>query len=101
MVQIAQDLRLGGVLLRPLPVPLPVGIEAVHVVDAGHIDSRTRIPVPVPRAAEVVGRFEYAQSAAGAAQTIGEVQACNTCAHYETSTSGVGRSVLDWPVIII
>src|SRR4029078_3722637 len=77
MVQITQNLRLGGVLLRPLPVALPVGIEAVHVVDAGYVDPGTPIPVPAPRAAEVVARFEYAQSMAGAAEPVGKVEARN------------------------
>src|SRR6185312_1641208 len=77
MVQITQNLRLGGVLLRPLPVALPVGIEAVHVVDARYVDPGTRIPVPVPRTAEVVGRFEYAQSVAGAGEAVHEIEACN------------------------
>src|SRR4029079_9949096 len=89
MVQITQNLRLGGVLLRPLPVALPVGIEAVHVVDAGYVDPGTRIPVPVPRAAEVVARFEYAQSMAGAAEPVGKVEARNARADDDDIDSGI------------
>src|SRR5262245_29266302 len=89
MVQVAQNLRRSGVLLRPLPVALPVGIEAVHVVDAGYVDASTRIPVPVPRAAEVIGCFEDAQSVAGAAEAVGKIKPCNTCAyHYDVE---IGR----------
>ncbi len=83
VVQIAQDLRLGGVLLRPLPVPPPIGIEAEHVVDARHVDPGTRVPVPVPRAAEVVAAFEHAQSVSGAAQAVGEIQPRDTRAHHD------------------
>ena len=43
----------------------------------GYVDPGTWIPVPVPGAAEVVGRLEYAQSVAGAAEPVGKVEARN------------------------
>ena len=54
---------------------MPVGIEAVHVVDAWDVDAGTWIPVPVPRAAEVVGRFENAQTVVGPAQPVSKIEA--------------------------
>ena len=80
--------------------PLPVGIEAVHVVDAGYVDPGTGITVPVPRAAEVVGRFEYAQSVPGAAQAVREVEAGNARADDDDVDVRLGRSVLAVSVII-
>src|SRR3954462_8697058 len=72
VVEIAQNLGLGGVLFGPLPAAAPLGIEAVHVIDAGYVDPGTRIPVPVPRAADIIARLEDAHGMPGAAQPMCE-----------------------------
>jgi len=56
--QIAQDLGLGRVFLRPGPGGLEVRIEGVAVIDGLDIAARTGISVPVPGAADVAGFFE-------------------------------------------
>ena len=74
VVEVSQDFRLGGVLLRPLPVAPPVGVEAEHVVDAGNVDACARVTVPVPGAAEVVRGLENAHAQTLAAETVHRVQ---------------------------
>ena len=53
-----QDLGLRGVLLGPRPVALELGIEAVRVVGRRDVAPGAGIAVPVPGAADVVGRLE-------------------------------------------
>ena len=75
VVQVTKDLGLGGVLLRPLPVARPVGVEAEHVVEAWDVDAGTRIAIPVPRAADVVSRLEDPHGQTGHAKAVRRVQA--------------------------
>ena len=56
--QVVQDLRLGGVLLRPGPLLLQLRVEAEGVVRGGDVAARPGIAVPVPRPADVVGHVE-------------------------------------------
>ncbi len=46
--------------LAPVPLLLEFFAETVGVLDGGHIASRARVPVPVPRATDIVGRFQNA-----------------------------------------
>src|SRR5262249_23820231 len=51
--QVAQDLRLRRVALRPVPRPLELRVEAVRVVDALDVAARAGVAVPVPGPADV------------------------------------------------
>jgi hypothetical protein len=53
VVEVGEDLGLGGVALRPLPLLLQVGVEGVGVVDAFDVAPAARVAVPVPGAAHV------------------------------------------------
>ena len=74
VVQVPQYFGLGGVLLRPLPVPRPVRVEAEHVVDAGDVDACAGVAIPVPGAAYVVTRLEYAHRKTREPETVCGVQ---------------------------
>src|SRR5205823_1918386 len=52
MVQVAKDLGLPGISLRPLPLLLELGRERERIVHARHVAPRARIAVPVPRATD-------------------------------------------------
>ncbi len=58
VVEVAQDLGLGRVLLRPLPLLFEFRVERVLVVEALDVATGTGVPVPVPGAADVAGRFQ-------------------------------------------
>ena len=70
-LEVSQDLGLGGVLLGPRPLALELGIEAVRVVGGRDVTPSARIAVPVPRAADVVGRLEDASREARARGACG------------------------------
>ena len=76
--EIAQDLGLGGVLLRPLPRRLQLGVERVAVVRRLDIASRTGIAVPVPGAADIVGGLQCHGREAGLAQAMKQIEAGET-----------------------
>src|SRR5262249_6827365 len=73
--QIAPDLGLGGVLLRPLPGGLQLRIEGVAVVGGLDIAARAGIAVPVPGAADIVGRFQAHRREARTAQAMEKIEA--------------------------
>ncbi len=54
VLEISQDLRLRGVALGPCPGLLQVVVERVGVVDAFDVAPRSRVAIPVPRAAHAV-----------------------------------------------
>ena len=83
MIQVAQDLRLRGVALRPLPLALQVGVEAVGVVDALDVAARTWIAVPVPRAAHAVGALQHDGGEPEAAQAMQHVEPREPGAHHD------------------
>ena len=59
VVGVAEDLRLGGVLLGPLPLLLEVLVEAVGVLHALDVAAGARVAVPVPGAADAVAGLEH------------------------------------------
>jgi hypothetical protein len=65
--EIAQDLGLGRVFLRPGPCGLEVGIEGVAVINGLDVAARPGLSVPVPGAADVAGFFEADRRQAGLA----------------------------------
>ena len=89
VVQVPQDLGLGGVLLRPLPVARPVRIEAEHVVDAGDVDAGAGVAVPVPGAADVVAGLEDAHRMTREPKTVRGVQTGEAGAHNHNIRVGV------------
>ena len=73
--EVAQDLRLGGVFLRPLPRVLQFRIERVAVVDGLDVAACAGIAVPVPGAADVAGLLDHGSRKAGLAQAMQEIEA--------------------------
>jgi hypothetical protein len=82
VVEVAQDLRLGGVPFGPLPLLLQVLGEGVGVLHALHVAARARVPVPVPGAADTVTRLEDADGEVRAPQPVQHVQAGETGPDY-------------------
>ena len=72
--EVAEDLRLCGVALGPLPLFVELRVPAVGVVDALHVAPRAGIPVPVPRAADVVARFDGDRCESHLSETMQQVQ---------------------------
>jgi len=70
MVQVAKDLRLGGVLLAPVPVLLKLLVKGVRVVHAFDIASRAGVAVPVPDSADAVCGLEDPDGQAVTAQPV-------------------------------
>ena len=75
VLQVTQDLALGRVALAPLPLLLELGVEAVAVVETLDVAACPRVPVPVPRAADVVGRLEGDCVDAELSAAVDQVQA--------------------------
>jgi hypothetical protein len=73
-LDVAQDLRLGRVLLGPGPGVLQLRIEAVRVVGGRNIAARPRIAIPVPGASDVVGGLEHAGREAKLPQAVQHVE---------------------------
>jgi hypothetical protein len=73
--EIAQDLGLGRVFLRPGPDLVEFRIERVAVVDGLDIAARAGIAVPVPGAADVAGFVETNGREAGLAQAMEKLEA--------------------------
>ncbi|MHC2282274.1 hypothetical protein ACVME8_008917 [Bradyrhizobium diazoefficiens] len=63
--EIAQDLGLGRVFLRPGPGRLEFRIEGVAVVDGLDAAARAGVAVPVPGAADIAGLFKGDRREAG------------------------------------
>jgi hypothetical protein len=75
VVQVAKDLRLGGVLLAPVPLLLKLLVKGIRVVHAFDIASRAGVAVPVPDSADTVRGLEHPDGQAGTAQPVQRVQA--------------------------
>ncbi|MHC2404108.1 hypothetical protein ACVMGC_008652 [Bradyrhizobium barranii subsp. barranii] len=73
--EIAQDLGLGRVFLRPGPGVIELRIESVAVVDGLDIAAGAGIAVPVPRAADIAGFLEGDRREAGLAQAMEKIKA--------------------------
>jgi hypothetical protein len=56
--QVAEDFRLRGIALRPLPLGLELGIEAIGVVQTFDVAAGAGVAVPVPGAADTVTGFD-------------------------------------------
>src|SRR5262249_901059 len=74
VAQVAKDLGLCRVALRPLPLLLQLGIEAVGVVEALDVAARTGVAVPVPRAPDVAGALQRQGREAERAEPVGRVE---------------------------
>ena len=72
--EVGEDLRLRGVFLRPGPVLLEAGVEAVGVVGRGHVAAGTGIAVPVPGPADVARVVEHHGAQPEPAQPVEHVQ---------------------------
>ncbi len=75
VLEVAQDLGLRGVALRPPPLGQQLRREGVGVVDALDVAARARVPVPVPGAADVVAPLEGAGAQPEGAQAMEQVEA--------------------------
>ena len=75
MIHVAQDLRLGAVALRPLPVLLQLVRERIGVLHALHIAAAAGIAVPEPRAADTAASFVHPHSEAQLAQAVERIEA--------------------------
>ena len=75
-VDVAQDLALGGVLLRPVPLLLELSGERIAVVDALHVAARTRVPIVIPGSADIGRRLEHPYRQPLGPQFVQGVQAC-------------------------
>src|SRR5690606_3064246 len=75
VVEVAQDLGLGGVALGPLPLLLQLAGEGVGVVGALHVAPGAGVAVPVPRAAHAVALLDDGHGHPLLAQAMEEVEA--------------------------
>src|SRR5262249_32077061 len=75
VVQVPQDLGLGGVALGPRPLLLDLGRERIAVVHRLDVAAGPRIPVPPPRSADAAGGVEAPDREAEGAQPVVRVQA--------------------------
>ena len=80
-IQIAQDLGLGGVLLRPVPLLLELLGKRVAVVDALDVTACPRIPVVVPGAADFGSGLEHPHREPLTAQLVQGIQPGEPRAH--------------------
>ena len=83
VVDVAQDLGLGRVLLGPLPLLLELGVERVRVEVALHVAARARVAVPEPGAADAVAGLHDAGLEPELAQQMQLVKPGEACAHDE------------------
>src|SRR5262249_50413085 len=81
VAQVAENLGLRRVALRPLPLLLQLGIEAVGVVEALDVAPRTGVAVPVPRAADVAGALEHHGREPERAEPVERVETGEPSAH--------------------
>src|SRR5581483_4722495 len=81
VLEVAQDLRLPGVPLRPLPLLLELLGEPVGVLHALDVAPRPGVAVPVPRAAHVVAGLEHDDAQAVAAEAVQGVHPAEPGAH--------------------
>ncbi len=69
MLDVAQDLGLGGIALGPLPFAREVIFEAVLVFEAFDVAASPGVAVPVPRTANIVAGLDHDGAHAHAAKT--------------------------------
>ena len=77
MIDVAQDLRLRAVALRPLPVLLQIVGERERVLQAVDVAAAAGIAVPVPGAADIIAGLEGADLQAELAQAVDGVEAAD------------------------
>ena len=75
VLDVPQDLGLGGIALRPAPFLLQLVGEGVGVVHALDVAAGAGIAVPIPGAADAAARFVDPRGQAEAAQAVEHVQA--------------------------
>src|SRR5262249_53330477 len=92
VTQIAQDLGLRRIALRPLPLALEFGIEAVRIVEAFDVTASARVPVPIPSSTDIAGAFEDFGRKPIPPQPVQHVQPGNTGPHDEDVNVGNVRS---------
>src|SRR5688572_10691297 len=81
MVGVGEDLRLGGVPLRPVPLLLELLVEAVGVLHALDVAACAWVPVPVPGATHAVAGLEHLHRQALGARLVEHVQAREAGSH--------------------
>ncbi len=74
VVGIAQELRLRGIALAPLPLLLQSLVKLIGILHAFHVAACARIAVPVPRSPDAAAGLEHARHKAHAAQPVQHVQ---------------------------
>ena len=74
VIGVAQQLRLGGVALAPVPLLLQRVRELERVLHALHVAARAGIAVPVPGAADAAAGLEHARLQPHAAQPMQHVE---------------------------
>ena len=92
VLDVPQDLGLGGIPLRPAPFLLELVAEGVRVVHALDVAAGAGIAVPIPGAADAAARFEDPRGQAEAAQAVEHVQAGEPSA----DDDGVEVAALPW-----
>ena len=100
---VAQDLGLRRVLLRPRPLALEGGIEAVGVVGRRDVAPGAGIAVPVPRTPDVVGGLERSRREPQTPQSVQEVEPGETGSpHYyiDIWNIDIGQTSDPFPVVI-
>ena len=80
VVQVAQDLRLSGVALAPVPLLLKLLGERVRVGHALDVAAGTGVAVPVPGAADVAGCLDPLRREPELSQAIEHVETGGACA---------------------
>lgn len=89
--QVTQDLGLGGVLLRPVPLLLEFIGERIAIVDALDVAARAGIPVVVPGAAHFRRGLEHSNREPLGAKFVQRVQAGESGAHHQRVQGFVKR----------
>ncbi len=97
VVDVVEDLGLGGVAFRPLPLAGKLVGELVGVLHALDVAARARVPVPEPGSADVAAGLEDSGFQTEAAQSVEHVQPGEArpdhdgveclCAHLRSSLS--------------
>jgi hypothetical protein len=80
--QVAEDLRLGGVPLRPPPLGQQIAGKGVTVIDALDVTPGTGVAVPEPRAPDVGAALEDPCAQPKPAQPMEHVQSREPGAHH-------------------
>src|SRR6266446_6485211 len=83
MVRVAENFRLRGKQLAPLPVLLQLLREAERILHALDVAARAGIAVPVPSAAHAAARLKGAHGKTKLAQAMQQIKAGEAGAGYE------------------